>query len=95
MPPSVASCLSRAATAADGAIVEAGEGLVEQDQPRLVQQRALQGEPLPHAPRKPGHVVVGAFGESGALERRVHDLARIQAESSAKNVRFWRAVNSA
>ena len=52
-PPSAASRRSRSATDADGAIVEPGERLVEQHQPRPMQQRALEREPLPHAARKP------------------------------------------
>ena len=39
-------------TTPTGAIVEAGERLVEQHQPRLVQQRALEREPLAHAARE-------------------------------------------
>ena len=52
MAPLAARRRSRSATMLDRAIVEPGERLVEQHQPRTVQQRALEREPLPHAARE-------------------------------------------
>ena len=54
----------------DGAIVEPGERLVEQHQPRLVQQRALERQPLPHAARERRHLVVAAVGQARARRER-------------------------
>ena len=68
--PPAASARSRSRDDADRAIVEAGERLVEQHQPRPVQQRALERQPLPHAAREAADRVVGAIGEAGRLERR-------------------------
>src|SRR3989441_9159646 len=64
---------------ADGAIVEARERLVEQHQPRLLQQRTLQREPLADASRESSDVVVGAIDETRACERRAHDIRGVQA----------------
>ncbi len=78
-----------------GAIVEAGERFVEQEQPRLVQQRALERQTLPHASRERRHVVVGAVREAGRFERRRNDLRGIEAvQPGEKKSRFWRAVSS-
>ena len=44
-----------------------------------MQQRAFKGEPLAHAARKSCDLVVGAFGQAGALERRSHRHAWIEA----------------
>ena len=52
-------------------IVQASERLVEQHQPGLVQQRALEREPLPHAARESDHRIV-AVREPGTLERGGH-----------------------
>ena len=52
-------------------LVEPGERLVEQQQPRLVDQRALEREALPHAAREPGHGVVAPLGQAGAIQRGV------------------------
>ena len=49
-------------------LVEPGERLVEQHQPRLVQQRPLQREPLPHAAREPLDQIVRAARQAGPLE---------------------------
>ena len=78
-------------------IVEAGERLVEQHQPRLVQQRALERQPLPHAAREPRHEVVrrdrpAARGRS-ASARRVARHRRGR-RARPKNARFSRAVSS-
>ena len=52
-------------------IVQAGERLVEQHEPRLVQQRALEREPLTHPARKSSDRIVAAV-QAGALERGCH-----------------------
>ena len=52
-------------------VVQAGEGLVEQHQPRLVQQRALERQPLAHPAREPRHRVVAPRRQAGAIERGV------------------------
>ena len=58
-----------------------------QHQPRLVQQRALEREPLAHAAREPRHLVVGAIGEAGGGQRAIDRVrARRDRDSCAKNV---------
>src|SRR5256885_9682586 len=64
---------------ADGAVVEAGERLVEQHQPRLVDQGTLEREPLPHAAGKPAHRLVGAVGEPGPFQSPGDGGSRSQA----------------
>ena len=76
--PLAASALSRARHHTDRRVVETGKRLVEQHQPWIVQQRALEREALPHAARKSVHRVVGAIREPGTLERSVDDAGRIQ-----------------
>src|SRR6185436_16161328 len=49
----------------DRPVVEPGEGLVEQHEPRIVQQRALEPESLAHPPREAGHRIVSAVGQTG------------------------------
>ena len=56
---------------ADRAIVEPGERLVEQHQPRLVQQRPLERRAAAACRARTPTPVVGAIGQAGALERRV------------------------
>ena len=53
-------------------VVEASERLVEQQQPRLVQQRPLEREPLAHAPRETRDQIVGTGGQPGPLQRIGH-----------------------
>ena len=64
---------------ADGAIVEPGERFVEQHEPRPVQQRAFERQPLPHPARKPADRILGTVGEARRLERRVDGRSRIEA----------------
>ncbi len=45
-------------------IVEAGERFVEQRQPRVVNQRALERDALPHAAREAADRIVRAIGEA-------------------------------
>ena len=51
--PPAASARKRGDEGGRRGLVEPGERLVEQQQPRIVQQRALEREPLPHAAREP------------------------------------------
>ena len=50
-------------------IVQSGERLVEQEQPRIVQQRALEGQPLAHAAGEPRHKVCPAIVQPRAAQR--------------------------
>src|SRR5258708_462140 len=52
----------------DGAIVECGERLVEQQQGRIVQKSAGYGEPLAHTAREFADQAVAHALQSGALE---------------------------
>ena len=52
----------------DGAVVERGEGLVEQQHGRLVQERAGHRQALPHAARELAHQAVLHALEAGALQ---------------------------
>ena len=63
----------------DGAIVEPGERLVEQDDPRSMQQRAFEREPLAHAAREPGHFVAAALRQARRFERLRDDGDRLDA----------------
>ncbi len=63
MAPPAASAPQPIGDHADRAIVEAGERLVEQHQPRAVQQRALEREPLAHAAREAADRIVAAIRE--------------------------------
>ncbi len=63
---------------ADGCVVETGKRLVEQHQPRIVQQRPLEREALPHAAGKPVDGVVRTIRETGTLECGIDDGDRIQ-----------------
>src|SRR6185503_6053917 len=63
----------------DRAVVEAGERLVEQYQPRLMNQRPLEREALAHAAGKTLDRIVGAIGEARGLERRVHQARLAEA----------------
>ena len=58
-------------------VVEAGERLVEQQQPRAVQQGAFERQALTHPSREPGDRVVGAIGQAGMGKRADHSLARV------------------
>ena len=75
---------SRSETTRTERIVEPGERLVEQHEPRPMQQRALEREPLPHPARETRHVVVGAVGEPGALERGIDGAPRGQTVQSSE-----------
>ena len=57
-------------------LVEAGERLVQQHEPRLVQQRALEGQTLPHAAGENADPVGGAVRESRLRERRLDPVRR-------------------
>ena len=76
-------------------VVEPGEGLVEQDQSRLVQQRALEREPLAHPPREPSRRIV-ALIEPGTLERRASPRGRrpTRRRRGQRTRRFSAADNS-
>ena len=63
--------------------VEAGRRLVEQQQPRVAQQRAGDAEPLAHAVRVAADPVLGAVGEVDGVERRVDARRRASSPSSA------------
>ena len=67
-----------------GAIIEAGKRLVKQEQPGRVHQRALEGEPLPHAARKRRDGIVCAIRKPGVLERAVDNSARFEAKKTGK-----------
>ena len=54
----------------DRSIVEAGERFVEQHQSGAVQERSLEGQPLPHAARKARDLIVGPIDQPRAFERR-------------------------
>ena len=57
----------------DGAVVERGEGLVQQQQRRLVQEHAGHGEALAHAARELAHQAVADAVEADlapAIRRR-------------------------
>ena len=78
-------------------LVEAGERLVEQDQPRIVQQRALEREALPHAAREAADTRSSARSARPARSSADVDRAGNVGErrtSCAKNARFSRAVSS-
>src|SRR5205823_2398877 len=53
-------------------------------QPRLVQQRALEGQALAHPTGKARHWIVGALGELGLFKRRVDDGCAILAVQPGK-----------
>ncbi len=55
--------------------VEAGEGLVEEEQLRVVQERPAEREPLLHPPRVRGDPLVPGVPETVALEQHADPLA--------------------
>ncbi len=59
--------------------VEVARGLVREEHPRLVAERAGEGDPLLLAPRKLRGVVVAAVAQSHPLEQLVGAEARIEA----------------
>jgi hypothetical protein len=63
----------------DGAVVQSGERLVQQHEPRRVQQRALEREPLTHAARERADGFVTAIGQTRRRERFVDRRARVEA----------------
>src|SRR5262249_20360878 len=69
-------------------VVEAGERLVEEDEPWAMQQRAFQREPLPHAAGKPSDVIVAAVDEAGPFERRRHDSFGVQSVQLSKEIQI-------
>src|SRR5262245_3263999 len=64
---------------ADRAIVEAGEGLVEQHQARPMQQGPLERQSLTHSSRKAADVVICPLGETGAFERGRDERGGVEA----------------
>ena len=76
-------------------VVEAGERLVEEHQPRLVQQCALERESLAHAAREAGDRLVTAMRQLGALERIVDRAVDVgDAVERPKKSRFSAADRS-
>ncbi len=71
MRPFARSSASRSTERRRRRVVETRERLVEQHEPRVVQQRSLEGQALAHAARKALHGVVAPVGQVGALECRV------------------------
>ena len=66
------------------AVVEAGERLVEQNQARAVQQRALEREALPHPAREARNRFVAAIREIRGFERSLGARRRIQPVQAGK-----------
>ena len=60
------------------AVVEAGERLVEQHQPRTVQQRSFERQTLPHPARERADGIAGAIAQTRGFERFVNQSARIE-----------------
>ena len=61
----------RSQNQAAGLRVETGRRLVEQQQPRIVDQRSGDGQPRLHPARQRLDLVVGALGQLGELEQLV------------------------
>ena len=59
----------------DGAVVERGERLVEQQHFGIVQKGARHRQPLPHAARKFAHQAIADALEAGAFQQFVGPLA--------------------
>src|SRR6266487_3879675 len=59
---------------ADGTIVETRERLVEQNQPRIVQKRALERQALTHPAGEASNVVIRAFLDPGTRQSGLHPL---------------------
>ena len=58
-------------------VVEPRERFVEQQEPRAVQQRALERQALPHPAGEPGDRVAGAVCEARLPERALHARRRV------------------
>ena len=87
MAPASADAAQPLAGRRDGGVVQAGERLVEQHQPRRVQQRALDRQPLAHAARKGRHRIVAAVREAGARERVLDQRPGIAQRRAAREER--------
>ena len=61
----------------DGAVVERGEGFVEQQHFGIVQERPADGQALAHAARKFADQAVADAAETDALQHFIGALARI------------------
>ena len=69
--------LSRATSDAADDLIEPRERLVEQQEPRRVDERALERQPLAHAAREAQHLIVGPIGEIRVLERGRHSRIHV------------------
>ena len=95
MAPSRGQLAKPPAHRADRSIVEAGERLVEQHEPRAMQQRAFERQPLPHARARSSATSSSARSASPARSSAASTVDRgSRPYKRAKNVRFWRAVSS-
>ena len=73
--------------------VEVGKWLVQQQQRRIVDQRASDVQPLPHAAGKPRRQAIGVRREAGRLEPLVGPAPRVLGPAhSAAKARFSRSV---
>jgi hypothetical protein len=76
-----AACPPQLVEAADerlrGPIVEPRERLVEEHQPRIVQERAFERQPLAHPARETGNLVVATRRQLGAIERTIDARAGV------------------
>ena len=70
-PSSLARRSTSSHSAAAALRVEAGGGLVEEQDPRPVHQRQRQVEPALHAARVAAHLAVGRLGQAHALDQLV------------------------
>ena len=89
--PLVGEPADQAAHVAHPARVEAGGGLVEQQQPRLAQQRRGDPEPLAHPVRVAADPVLGAVGQLDGLERLVDPRRRAAAVERGQQLEVARA----